>query len=59
MSWSDVAQAFDTSWESVFRSVKMVVERGLAHRDLLQFFRDFGHERAAALRFACSHMWQP
>ena len=103
MSWADVAQAFHTSWESVFRSVKMVVEWGLAHRDLsgvksigvdevhwlkskfltvvyqidegcirllwlgkdrkvrtlLQFFREFGRERAAALRFVCSDMWQP
>jgi transposase len=34
MSWSDVAKSFNTSWESVFRSVKMVVEWGLAHRNL-------------------------
>lgn len=103
MSWSDVASAFHTSWESVFRSVKMVVEWGLEHRNLdgissigvdevlwlkgkfltvvyqidagrirllwlgkdrkvktlLKFFRQFGRERAAALRFVCSDMWQP
>ncbi len=103
MSWLEVARAFNTSWESVFRSVKMVVEWGLAHRcldgiksigvdevlwlrgkfltvvyqidqgctrllwlgkdrkvkTLLKFFREFGRERAQALRFVCSDMWQP
>jgi len=34
MSWSEVAFAFQTSWESVFRSVEMVVEWGLEHRVL-------------------------
>jgi transposase len=34
MSWSEVASAFKTSWESVFRSVEHVVEWGLAHRSL-------------------------
>lgn len=34
MSWSEVAYAFKTSWESVFRSVEMVVEWGLKHRVL-------------------------
>ena len=34
MSWNEVAEAFHTSWESVFRSVEMVVEWGLAHRRL-------------------------
>jgi transposase len=34
MSWKETASAFHTSWESVFRSVEMVVEWGLAHRDL-------------------------
>jgi transposase len=34
MSWNEVAKAFHTSWESVFRSVEMVVEWGLEHRDL-------------------------
>jgi len=103
MSWNAVAEAFHTSWESVFRSVKLVVDWGLLHRDLngiraigidevhwlkgkfltvvyqidegcvrllwlgkdrkvrtlLKFFRQFGRERAAALRFVCSDMWQP
>jgi transposase len=103
MSWKEVAEAFNTSWESVFRSVKMVVEWGLVHRSLdgvtsigvdevlwlrgkfltvvyqidegctrllwvgrdrrvktlLKFFREFGRERAKALRFVCSDMWQP
>jgi len=34
MSWNEVARAFHTSWESVFRSVQMVVAWGLEHRDL-------------------------
>jgi len=28
-------------------------------RCLLQFFREFGRERSAALRFVCSDMWKP
>jgi transposase len=34
MSWAEVAAAFKTSWESVFRSVELVVQWGLAHRCL-------------------------
>src|SRR3990172_4495025 len=34
MSWAEVARAFNTSWESVFRSVECSVAWGLAHRDL-------------------------
>jgi transposase len=34
LCWKDVAQSFGTSWGKVFRSVKMAVEWGLAHRDL-------------------------
>ena len=34
MSWKEVATAFHTSWENVFRSVEKAVEWGLAHRDL-------------------------
>ena len=104
MSWMDVARAFRTSWESVFRSVKMAVEWGREHVDLtgisaigidemawargheyvtvvyqldegrrrllwiggkrkaktlLGFFRWFGEERTAHLRFICSDMWRP
>jgi transposase len=104
MSWSEVARAFRTSWENVFRSVEIVVEWGLARRcldgitaigvdevlwqkgykfltvvyqiddgcrrllwvgrdrtvrTLLHFFRQFGKERAAALKFICSDMWKP
>ena len=33
LSWRGVADAFRTSWENVFRSVKMAVSWGLAHRD--------------------------
>lgn len=34
MSWKEVATAFHTSWENVFRSVEKAVEWGLEHRDL-------------------------
>lgn len=34
LSWTDVAEAFRTSWEHVFRSVEMAVEWGWSHRDL-------------------------
>ncbi|MGH7208800.1 MAG: ISL3 family transposase [Nitrospiraceae bacterium] len=104
LSWTDVAEAFATTWEHVFRSVEMAVAWGVAHRDLtgitavgldelqwqrghryltlvyqldagqrrllwlaehrtvktLQgFFRWFGTERTAGLRFVCSDMWKP
>ncbi len=34
LSWKEVAEVFQTSWDSVFRSVEMAVEWGQAHRDL-------------------------
>jgi transposase len=34
LSWKEVAEAFHTSWESVFRSVEMAVEWGREHVDL-------------------------
>jgi transposase len=34
MSWKEVADAFHTSWESVFRSVEMAVTWGQEHVDL-------------------------
>jgi transposase len=34
MSWKEVALVFQTSWDNVFRSVKMAVAWGLAHRNL-------------------------
>jgi transposase len=34
LSWKEVARAFRTSWDNVFRSVKTVVAWGLAHRSL-------------------------
>ncbi len=34
LSWKDVAVRFEVSWESVYRSVKAVVEYGLKHRSL-------------------------
>ena len=33
LSWREVASAFRTTWENVFRSVKMAVFWGLAHRN--------------------------
>lgn len=104
LSWSEVAEAFQTTWERVFRSVEMAVTWGLAYRDLegvqaigidevlwrrgykfltvvyqidagvrrllwvgrdrkaktlLRFFRWFGPEHSARLRFICTDMWQP
>jgi len=102
MTWTDVARAFRTSWDSVFRAVEQAVEWGRAHMDLtgvtsigideislrrghrfltlvyqidearrrllwvgehreaktlLRFFRWFGKERSAKLKFVCSDMW--
>src|SRR5205807_393751 len=34
LSWRETAQVFQTSWESVYRSVEWFVEWGLAHREL-------------------------
>ena len=34
LSWLETAKVFETSWDSVFRAVKMVVDYGLVHRDL-------------------------
>ena len=34
LSWKETAGIFKTSWDSVFRAVKYVVEYGLAHRNL-------------------------
>jgi transposase len=34
MSWTDVAKAFRTTWENVFRSVEKAVQWGRAHQDL-------------------------
>jgi len=34
LSWKGVADAFDTTWQNVFRSVKHVVSWGLTHREL-------------------------
>jgi transposase len=104
LSWLEVATVFRASWESVYRSIKWVVDYGLTHRDwdnveqigvdelavfkghkyltcvyqldednrrllwcgadrktktLLRFFREFGKDRCARLRFVMSDMWQP
>lgn len=105
LSWKEVGEVFQTSWDNVFRSVKLAVTWGLAHRDLenviaigideiaykkghnsyvtlayqidagcrrllwvgkertqktlRQFFKEFGPERTARLRFICSDMWKP
>ena len=34
LSWKETAESFCTSWDTVFRSVKVVVAYGLAHRNL-------------------------
>jgi len=34
LSWKQVAEAFHTSWDAVFRSVRRAVDHGLRHRDL-------------------------
>ena len=34
LSWSEVAEAFQTSWDRVFGAVEMAVTWGLEHRDL-------------------------
>jgi transposase len=34
LSWKEVARSFRTTWDNVFRSVKMVVSWGLEHRSL-------------------------
>ena len=34
LSWQEVATVFHSSWDTVYRSVRMAVEWGLAHRDL-------------------------
>jgi transposase len=104
MSWKAVSQAFGSSWDTVYRAVKMAVKWGIAHRNLdnvhsigidevlwqrgykfltvvyqidegarrllwvgqdrkvktlLKFFRYFGQQRCAQLRFVCSDMWKP
>ena len=104
LSWKEVAEVFNTSWNKVFRAVEMAVEWGRAHQELsdieaigideiawqrghryltlvyqidegrrrllwvgehrkiktlLRFFRWFGKERTAKLRFICSDMWKP
>jgi len=104
LSWKETADIFKTSWDSVFRAVKYVVDYGLANRvldgvteigvdeiavfkghkyltmvyqlnadarrllwcgperrvkTLLGFFREFGKERSAKLKYVCSDMWAP
>lgn len=34
LSWKETAESFCTSWDTVFRSVKSIVEYGLRHRSL-------------------------
>ena len=34
LSWQEVADAFPTSWDTVYRGVRTAVDWGLAHRDL-------------------------
>lgn len=103
LSWAQVAEAFHTSWYTVYSAVEMAVSWGRSHRDLrgitaigvdemawgrghryvtvvyqidqackrllwigehrkvktlLGFFRWFGKERTAGLRYVCSDMWR-
>jgi transposase len=104
MSWTEVAEAFRTTWDNVFGSVEMAVSWGREHmnlegitalgvdeiqwqrghryltlvyqideqckrllwigqdrkvKTLLRFFRWFGKQRSAAVRFICSDLWKP
>ena len=34
LSWKETADIFETSWDTVFRAVKFIVDYGLSHRDL-------------------------
>ncbi|QBG49289.1 ISL3 family transposase [Verrucomicrobia bacterium S94] len=34
LSWKETAESFHTSWDTVYRSVKAIVNYGLAHRNL-------------------------
>lgn len=34
LSWKEVAESFRTSWDSVYRAVRLAVQWGLSHRDL-------------------------
>ena len=38
LAWQEVARIFSTSWQSVYKSVKWVVDYGLEHRDLHGIF---------------------
>lgn len=104
LSWKETAEAFNATWDDVYRSIKTIVEYGMAHRNLdgitaigvdeiqykhghkyltlvyqidagmrrllyvgrdrkaktlLRFFRAFGKERTARIKFVCSDMWKP
>jgi transposase len=50
MSWKEVAQAFSTSWECVFRAVQMVVAWGLANRDLCQRSRSTSAKKVLVVK---------
>jgi transposase len=103
LSWAQVAEAFHTSWYTVYSAVEMAVSWGRSHMDLrgitaigvdemawgrghryvtvvyqidqackrllwigehrkaktlLGFFRWFGKERTAGLRYVCRDMWR-
>ena len=34
LSWKETADIFETSWDTIFRAVKFVVDYGLAHRNI-------------------------
>jgi transposase len=54
LSWTAVAEAFDTTRDHVFRAVAMAVQWGLAHRDLTGItaigIDELARQRADALR---------
>jgi transposase len=49
LSWKEVSEAFQTTWDNVFRSVKMAVRWGLAHR-ILDHIKAIGVDEIQWLR---------
>ena len=49
LSWQETARVFETSWDTVFRAVKFVVDYGLAHRSL-EGVTEIGIDEIAAFK---------
>ena len=49
ISWKEVAEVFQTSWDSVFRAVQYVVDFGLIHRNL-EGIQSIGIDELAVFR---------